>query len=538
MHINKKINKSSILYFSIFFIFLLIGLNSYKDYGVSIDENWHQINGEHYYSFFKGLFLNNPEFLTLNELKQLFKVHSFKDPAIFDFSMAALTEILNIKDTKDIYLFRHLSIFFIFLVGLFYFYLILKKRFNNDLFIVIGLLFLFLSPRIFANSFYNNKDLIFLSVTCIFLYYSIVFLEKPSPGKAIIFGIFTALAFDIRIMAIIYIFAFYLMFFFNFLDEKNFFINKFKNLLLATICTIFFVYLFWPYLWVDPLKNLIDFFSVIRAETPAIQTLYLGDYIFTKSTPWHHDIIWILFTSPLTIIILFIIGFLLQSIHIFKNFMNVEKKDHKFWYNKKELIDFYIFLAFTLIFFMRLKFGVNYDGWRQIYFLYPLIIILGLYGLEYLKRIIKNTIIIKFLFIIVFLELIFLSIWNYKNHPHQYVYFNPIFKSFTKNNFELDYWGISNRSVLEQIFHINKKNDFKVATISYTSLNDSLIIVDPKIRENISIVYDLNNADYVIDNHRKKWSSTPGEENLEKNFSIIYNLIIDGNIINTVYKKN
>tara|TARA_B100000745_G_C20056353_1_gene360342 strand:- start:321 stop:884 length:564 start_codon:yes stop_codon:yes gene_type:complete len=187
---------------------------------------------------------------------------------------------------------------------------------------------------------------------------------------------------------------------------------------------------------------------------------------------------------------------------------------------------------------MRLKFGVNYDGWRQIYFLYPLIIILGLYGLEYLKRIINNTIIIKFLFIIVFLELIFLSIWNYKNHPYQFVYFNPIFKSLTKNNFELDYWGISNRSVLEQIFHINEKNDFKVATISYTSLNDSLRILDPKIREKISIVYDLNDADYVIDNHRKKWSSTPGEENLEKNFSIIYSLIVDGNIINTVYKKN
>ena len=58
--------------------------------------------------------------------------------------------------------------------------------------------------------------------------------------------------------------------------------------------------------------------------------------------------------------------------------MNVEKKDHKFWYNKKELIDFYIFLAFTLIFFMRLKFGVNYDGWRQIYFLYPFIVLIAL----------------------------------------------------------------------------------------------------------------------------------------------------------------
>ena len=36
----------------------------------------------------------------------------------------------------------------------------------------------------------------------------------------------------------------------------------------------------------------------------------------------------------------------------------------------------------------------------------------------------------------------------------------------------------------------------------------------------------------------KKWGSTPGEETLKKDFSIVYNLIIDGNIINTVYKRN
>ena len=125
-----------------------------------------------------------------------------------------------------------------------------------------------------------------------------------------------------------------------------------------------------------------------------------------------------------------------------------------------------------------------------------------------------------------------------KNHPYQFVYFNPIFNNLTKNNFDLDYWGISNRSVLEKVFLINKKENFKVSTISFTNLNDSLRLIEPEIRKKIRIVYDLNQADYIIDNHMKKWSSTPGEENFKKDFSIVYNLIIDGNLINTVYKRN
>jgi len=457
---------------------------------------------------------------------------------VFDFSVAFLIDIFNIQEIQTIYFLRHLLIFLIFLIGLFYFYLILKNRFSNNYIIILGLMLLFFSPRIFANSFYNNKDLIFLSVSCIFFYYGIKFLDKPSVSKAIIFGIFSALAFDTRIMATVYIFAFYVTFFLSFLDDKKIQINNFKNLLIIVITTILFIYFLWPYLWVDPINNVIDFFSVIRNETPSIQNLYLGDYFFSKSTPWHYNIIWILFTSPLTIIILFISGFLITSIKIFNNFMNVEKKSHKFWYNKSELIDIFLFLSFTLSFFMKIKFGVDYCGWRHIYFLYPLIIIIGLTSLESLKKIKKNKLITKLLFTIIFLELVFLSVWNYKNHPFQFVYFNPIFKSFTKDNFDLDYWGISNRFILEKIYSEDKNVKNKITTISYTNLNDSLRILKPEVRKKISIVYDLKDADYVIDNHIKKWNSTAGEETLKKNFSIFYKLIVDGNIINTVYKRN
>ena len=232
------------------------------------------------------------------------------------------------------------------------------------------------------------------------------------------------------------------------------------------------------------------------------------------------------------------IGYMAVAKKIFNNFMLVEQKNHKFWFNRDELINLYIFTAFTLVFLTKVKFGVDYCGWRQIYFLYPLIIIIGLVGLTKINKLFNNKFIKQFLYLVIFLELIFLSTWNYKNHPYQFVYFNPIFKSLTKDKFDLDYWGISNRSILEKIYNLSNKDNIKITTISYTNLNDSLRILDPEIRNKISIVYDLREADFVIDNHIKKWNTTPGEETLKRNFSIVYNLIIDGNIINTVYKRN
>ena len=47
----------------------------------------------------------------------------------------------------------------------------------------IGTTFLLLSPRIFADSFYNNKDIIFLSFFIINIYTAINFFEKQKIQK-------------------------------------------------------------------------------------------------------------------------------------------------------------------------------------------------------------------------------------------------------------------------------------------------------------------------------------------------------------------
>ena len=48
---NKKIFLNFLPSFFIFLIFFIIGVNVYKDYGISFDEYYHRENGKLYYYF-------------------------------------------------------------------------------------------------------------------------------------------------------------------------------------------------------------------------------------------------------------------------------------------------------------------------------------------------------------------------------------------------------------------------------------------------------------------------------------------------------
>ena len=62
-------------------------------------------------------------------------------------------------------------------------------------------------------------------------------------------------------------------------------------------------------------------------------------------------------------------------------------------------------------------------------------------------------------------------------------------------------------------------------------------IINENDRKRLLFVRDLNDADYVIDSYRKEWNKPPSFFNLFKTkFKKIYDLKVDGNIINSVYK--
>ena len=113
-----------------------------------------------------------------------------------------MERILDLKDTKSIYLSRHFFITIIFFIGCIYFYLTLRIFFSKNISLLGTLIFLS-HPRIFAQSFYNSKDIIFLVFFCISNFYFINFFLKQNFKNIVLLCLSISLAICIRPMALI-----------------------------------------------------------------------------------------------------------------------------------------------------------------------------------------------------------------------------------------------------------------------------------------------------------------------------------------------
>ena len=148
---------------------------------------------------------------------------------------------LNLENSKEKYQSRHLFNFLIFFVGLLFFYQIIYKRYDSYLYALLGCIFLFLTPRIFSESFYNPQDIFFLALTIINMYTGINFLKKPNLKNTILFSISSALSIDTRIMGFI---SFSLILFFYFLKllrSRIFLREGLKYIYFVIPFTFFFV---------------------------------------------------------------------------------------------------------------------------------------------------------------------------------------------------------------------------------------------------------------------------------------------------------
>ena len=152
------------------------------------DEPVHQYIGNIYFnyvkSFFLGQSLNNEHYQTIQNLLDHKHLKQWIIwPVSFELQTEFLFHVLNIQDTKEIFQLRHLVNFLIFFVSLIFFYALLNERFESKIYSITGVLFLFFSPRIFGDIFYNTKDIFFLSLTIINI---CLLYTSPSPRDGLL----------------------------------------------------------------------------------------------------------------------------------------------------------------------------------------------------------------------------------------------------------------------------------------------------------------------------------------------------------------
>ena len=546
MKINLSNKTSKIIIPILLISFLLIGLFIYKDYGISWDEYIQRTIAIKYIKYVVE-FLNLDIFFNITNFDKVMPFEEWRQSGeiqiyygvFFELPLIVLEFLFlgSAGNESQIYYLRHLATFFMYIIGVWGFHSQVVKTFNSPFPGIVAVIFLLLSPRIFAEAFYNSKDIIFMSFVSLGMLTLTNLTIKPNIRNILLHSLIVAFAIDVRVMAIFFIPLTFFVIFFNFIIKKINFIKTIKITTIYLVANCIFVIIFFPLLWESPVENFLGVFNNMSQFPADSAMLYMGSSVFENDLPWHYIPVWILATTPPLIIMLFFLGIIFLIIKILKNkISNYEKKEILLISNLLLVvcsISVVIFLQSTL-----------YNGWRHMYFVYPSIIIISVAAFfrifEKLKNFRFKTLIFTFFFITFIFHQVNLII---KSHPMQNVYFNFIVGDNWKNKFDLDYWGLGTHLVLRDILINDTSEKITVCQKSYMALNTTLRILDQSDKKRIKLQCSYDNShtqkannepDYLIDNYYRSFNI----KNIDLNKYEIFNelKVFDETII-TVYKN-
>ena len=304
--------------YSLFVFFFLTGVLIFKDYGISTDEDFQRLVGFYWLNYIANFFPGSNFLLDVqNKIKligdltlsvesgETFKYYGI----IYDLPLAFIETVFNITDPKNFFYLRHFFNFFLFWMSSIFFYKILIIRFKNWSLAIFGVLFYVLSPRIFAESFYNNKDLILLSLFSISFYYVLIFFKKENKLNSIKLGIISAVCTCSRVLGILLIITCLLIYIFDLISLFKERIKSYNKYIVLVFSYSIFLIIIWPYLWENPFKNFYNTIKIFSNYLHIMQVLYNGDYYYSNNLPWNYSIVWPEITTPILYIFFLFLGF-------------------------------------------------------------------------------------------------------------------------------------------------------------------------------------------------------------------------------------
>jgi len=530
-----RISKSR-YWIPIFFVFIFaVGLATYKDYGISWDERVERLDGAVALRYienqsdirFSGLDL----MLKKQEYPASLELHSYKDryyPVGFNLPVEAMIRKLGIDSEQAAYYFRHLTTFSICIVGLWAIFLLAKRRFADWRMGLLASVMYALSPRLYGEWFYNSKDMVLLSLFAIAMYYAISYLQKPNYRNAILCGIATALALNIRLIAIILPMLVSGMLIIQVIHHQVKISTALFTFMLYNLVMAGIVIVLWPLLWESPVQHLVDALGFMAKYQFKQDILYFGQIISSTKLPWHYLPVWIVITTPSAYLVFWFIGLIVTLKGLFKS-------KWRLWVNNEQMEDMFFLTLFLapLLGFILLR-PVIYDGWRHFYFIYPAFLLISVRGLKKLLDVLILVPIAKKLTAYLFVfSLLGTGIWMVWVHPLQNVYFNFLVGSNWKSKFDLDYWGLSNRQALQFILDQDSRNNISVSDGAFNFLPLSLSILNEEDAKRLRFIKDQTEADYLISNYRLNltdFAAMPSSWQLEKN------IYAGGEIISSIYR--
>jgi len=512
-----------------FFVFLLIiGLRSYADYNVSWDEPTSRTNGG---VAIKYIAQELAPFLlseTLNEYPNL-KDYGDSDYGVAFEAPAVLFEhLFNLTDDRDVFLFRHFLTFLVSLGGAFAVYRLASRRFEDWRVGLLAAAFLVLTPRMFAESFYNSKDLVFMALFAIATNTMLGFVTKPRVQTALVHALATAVAIDVRIMAIGLVPCTIAIVIIKLVKGDISARQAVSLLSIFFALTCIFVVAMWPWLWSAPLENFVQAFRSMSKFRWDYEVRYMGEFVQATKLPWHYSFVWISITTPILYLGLFAIGFVATARLIISHPLKLWSSDAEM----QDIVFLGLFLA-SIVSVIVLR-SVLYDGWRQLYFIYPAMLLIATKGWTILWNARDGTTGSRVaLGAVTLISAGHTAFWMWNAHPLQNVYFNLFAGDRVLTRYEMDYWGLGNRKALEYILSHDDNPVINVSAASWTRIEYSFILLSPQDKTRIRNSNDKTGPLYILTNYR---GVKVDDTRYSKDYELFYQLTVSDEIILSVYK--
>jgi hypothetical protein len=518
------LNKNQLYIIIIFFaVYLITGLFLYNDYGLGVDETIQRNWGNEYYNL---ILYKDPA----NIMQQGIYYGPF-----FQIILAFQENLLGLQDSRAAFLSYHLSTFLFFYLGVICLYFLAKKIFKDWKYSLLSCVMMILTPRIFADSFYNPKDIPLLTLFIMSALTMMIMYEKPTILTAVIHGITSAAVIDTRIIGVIMPGITLVVFFIAFFLRKDF--NRTRLVLTAGIylvSTFIFTVLFWPMLYFD-LGIFTDTIKYMNDFPYALTLLYRGQMYHCYELYRSYLPTWLGITIPIPYILFFLVGNIALIIGAIIKIKQIR--------SLKDNIGYLIALAWFFIPFMYVVIfrPCVYNGWRHFFFIYPAFVLIAVHGikflfskLEYPKLDKRFNLTGKFILSLVILASM-VNTMNFMivNHPYQYLYFNRLAGSNMEeiqSNYEMDYWGVSYRKALEYIVQNDPSPLIKIVETT-NSLKYNASLLKPEDRERLYFCYPSEEPNYLVIEGKPPSEGYPGT-------TLFYSIDVNNARIVSVYKYN
>jgi hypothetical protein len=500
--------KLKLLSIGFFLALIVVGLLNFRKYGISWEAPALRLNGGNALIYIADLLRLD---IVPSQYRQFAPMgeNGMADHGVaYDVPLVALEAIFGIQDPMSIYQFRTLMNFLVFVIGAISVYLLVKRRLASEKLALLASLFFVLSPRVFAAGFYSPSDMVFTSFFALGVNLAIRFMERPTWQRALFAGAVSGFATDIRLLGIVIFPLICFLYVSMLLNKKHVESISLRPLMAYLASGALSIYIFFPYLWEDPIRRFIEVFLSLSKYNWEGRNLYFGELIQANDLPWHYIPVWITITTPILYLILFIFGSVLITIDFCK------KRHFNF-----VVIQDLLFLGLIVgpIFMVVVLGSVLYDTWRHLFFIYPFIIVIATIGWS--RIFLKGNYKKHFLRIKIGITSILLlqtALWMYSNNPNQNLYFNLLAgdKSL-EQKWEMDYLGLSNKEGLNYILSENPDQQVSVAVVSFTAFDMSLKALPAKYIDKVVVVPVEEQPDFIVNNFRLRDSEFMGEPGYE-----------------------